>query len=108
MFQFLFPHQKEQPEAWLRASKEYMWLAWYDYSSVLVVSYELSDEDISQEGSVNDRSHLLSKSTSNGARKETIAGIAQWVRVGKGWEHVHGIWGRWDPRQYIPFTCAHH
>ena len=103
MFQFLFPHQKEHPQAWLRAAKEYMWLAWYDYSSVLVVSYELSDENIDQEVSLEDRSPLLSMSASKCERKETITGIVQWIRVGKGWEHVHSIWGRWDPRQYIPF-----
>ncbi|OAG35842.1 hypothetical protein AYO21_09999 [Fonsecaea monophora] len=99
MFQFLFPYIKEHPEAFVQAARENLTVAWYDFSQIFVVSYEAGKVD---NGQLQDaRSALLSSGAPEHAGSETVTGFAQWQRVGTGWEHVHGIWGRWDPRLMI-------
>ena len=32
-------------------------------------------------------------------RKPRILGVAEWQRVGPGWEKLWGCWSAWDPRE---------
>lgn len=98
LFQVLFPHQRQHPEAFTRALEENLWLAWYDYKKSLVVSYVAHPELQVQHTSIpGEMDALLSRD-----KKEILTGIAEWERLGKGWEHVNGVWGWWDPRKISP------
>jgi len=99
LFQFKFPCQSQHPEVFAQAFRGNLWLSWYDYKKLLLVSYETSDGGPVQESSEHDS--LLSKGSSNVEAKEFITGIAEWERVGKGWEHLYGAWGWWDPRKKV-------
>jgi len=97
LFQVIFPRQQQYPEAFIQACRESLWLSWYDYKKVLMVSYEASDKGQQQES--GERDAPPSKGISNVKGKEVLTGIAEWERVGKGWENVYGVWGWWDPRK---------
>jgi hypothetical protein len=100
LFRVMFPHQPQHPEAFVQAFREGLWLAWYDYKKVLMVSYTVDNNQPGEEPSSPSREDarqpLLSK---KGGSKEIITGFAEWERAGRGWEHVHGVWGWWDPRK---------
>lgn len=99
LFQIMFPHEPEHPEAFVQAFQENIWISWYDYRQVWMVSYEASDGD--QQQPAGERDTLLSKGGESGTGKEILTGIAKWERAGKGWESVYGVWGWWDPRCVI-------
>jgi hypothetical protein len=94
LFHVFFPHQDEYPNGIFEAGMDNFWTAWFDYRLVHVISYEISDDNEQANG---ERTALL-PNAKNGRQKETITGMAQWERLGKGWEGVYGIWGWWDPR----------
>lgn len=71
LFQVMFPHQDEYPEDLVTTFRRSLREAWWDYSKVLMVSHE----------------------------EEKITGVAEWQRVGLGWEHVWSVLGWWDPRE---------
>ncbi len=109
LFQVMFPHQPEHPEDFVQALRENLWLAWYDYKKLLMISYvvDVPNHEGQEEPSSLPREDalvpLLSKKQSGakGAAKEIITGVAEWESVGKGWENVHGALGWWDPRMYL-------
>ena len=101
LFKVLFPFMAEHPDGLARSASETFWLGWFDYRMVHVVSYELSDDGD------DERSALLSRDT-KGGKREVITGLAQWERLGKGWEHVYGIWGWWDPRKTLTSQLRDH
>lgn len=102
LFQVMFPHQKEHPEAFVQALEEYLWLSWYDYKKLLMVSYHEASTEVQQQqrGQVSgERKPLLSTPKSNVNTNQVLTGVAAWERAGKGWESLYGVWGRWDPRK---------
>ena len=99
MFQVMFPHQQQYPDDFIQAMRDALWTGWYNYKSVLMVSYETSHEE--QLVVPSEQDPLLPKTIKARAPKEIITGLAEWERSRKGWEHVHGVWGWWDPRCII-------
>jgi hypothetical protein len=87
MFRILYPHQDEHPQAYRQDLTDRLWQAWYNFSVLLTVAYELVDR--------ND----LAGGDATSSQQELITGWAQWKRAGQGWEHVHGVLGKWDPRE---------
>ena len=99
MFQVMFPYQQQFPESFVQAMRDNLWLSWYDYRKILMVSYDTSNEvqlDVPSESDA-----LLPKIVKATAPKQRITGLAEWERVGKGWERLYGLWGWWDPRRII-------
>jgi hypothetical protein len=101
LFQVMFPHQKEYPDAFIQAMEESLWLSWYDYSKTLVVSYcdAPTEEQQRQEQTSTERIPLLSTKESNVNVHQVVTGVADWKREGRGWESLYGVRGRWDPRK---------
>ena len=94
LFQHMFPHREQYPQDFMRALRENLLLSWWDYQKVLTVSYEVRSDN--GRGGTNERQKLL-----HAGGREEITGLAEWERVGKGWQEVHGIWGWWDPSESI-------
>ncbi|EXJ59771.1 hypothetical protein A1O7_03918 [Cladophialophora yegresii CBS 114405] len=109
LFRVLFPHQQEHPGDFERALRESLWLSWYDFRKVLMVSYSYSSGDApgqKDEGSLSTGEEKTSLLRSPGG--ETITGMAEWERVvhgtaraGFGACHVNGFLGWWDPRRLM-------
>lgn len=101
LFQVMFPHQKKHPHAFTQAMEESLWISWYDYSKMLVVSYydPPTEEQQRQEQVSTERMPLLSTKQSNVNAQQVVTGVAEWKREGAGWESLYGVWGRWDPRR---------
>lgn len=109
LFQVMFPHQSQYPEAFVQAFEEYLWLSWYDYKRCLLVSYHETSTDVDQGHQLGETEDgrrggeaepLLPPKTRSIARKnEVLTGVAELERVGSGWEHVYGIWERLGPRK---------
>jgi hypothetical protein len=76
---YFFPQRQQYPDEYVRAWYQKVLKCWWDYSRVFVVSYDEA-----------------------GRGAEVITGVAEWQRVGDGWE---GLWGsgRWDP-SVCPFA----
>ena len=71
----LHPYRSQYPQDYLAYWRRKCWERWWDYSRVFVVSFE-------QDGK---------------GGKEVLTGVAEWQKVGLGWERIWGLWGRWDP-----------
>ncbi|OAP60363.1 hypothetical protein AYL99_05365 [Fonsecaea erecta] len=97
LFRLLFPHSEQHPDDFVEAARERLSLAWYDFGQILMVSYQASPGDMGQDQ--DEGSALLASGAPKQIGSEMVTGFALWERVGKGWEHVHGAWGRWDPRE---------
>ncbi|RMZ88722.1 hypothetical protein DV736_g4055, partial [Chaetothyriales sp. CBS 134916] len=102
LFQVIFPHQHEYWSDFERAIRDNLWLAWYDYRKVLMVSYSDSDDDHGDAAN-DEETALLRPPTST---RERITGVAEWERIGRGWEWVHGAWAAWDPRLLVKPVLA--
>ncbi|KIW89880.1 uncharacterized protein Z519_09309 [Cladophialophora bantiana CBS 173.52] len=110
LFQVMFPFQHQHPEDFERALRESLWLSWYDYRKVLMVSYEVEGDGIGTASQydryADERQALIPSSRPTGkstvrGEGQTITGIAEWERAGERSFRVHGLWGRWDPRLLI-------
>jgi hypothetical protein len=124
LFQVLFPFQREHPGDFERALRESLWLSWYDYGKVLMVSYSNDAAAAAASGPESENTALLSSSTGKkmpslslrpSDRKEggTVTGMAEWERVVHGIPsagaracHMNGFLGWWDPRKFQTITCA--
>ena len=93
LFQVMFPNQKQYPEDFVDAFRTRLRESWWDYSRVLMVSYT----------TIASNNNTAPPSETNNAvtEAEVITGMAEWERVGTGWEKVWNAWGRWDPRHLI-------
>ena len=99
LLQVMFPYQSQYPGAYVQAVEEYLWCCWYDYSKCLFVSYdETSTDDQQHEEGPGEEQQLLLRKTTPLVKHDILTGVAEVERVGKGWEHVYGLWGRLDPR----------
>ncbi|KIX00817.1 uncharacterized protein Z518_09882 [Rhinocladiella mackenziei CBS 650.93] len=106
LFQVMFPHQSQYPEAFVQAFEEYLWLSWYDYKRRLLVSYQETSTDVNQGQQLGETEDvpgeaeplLLPKAKSIVRKNEVLTGVAELERVGSGWAHVYGIWEKLDPR----------
>ncbi|KAK5943159.1 hypothetical protein PMZ80_004165 [Knufia obscura] len=94
LFQVMFPHQDQYPEDLVTAFRRSLRRAWWDYSKILMVSYETPSSD-----PTNDETRAIT--TTRNGQKEVITGMIEWQRVGLGWEHVWNLRGWWDPRRLI-------
>lgn len=92
LFRTMFPHQDSFPEDLVTTFRRKLRESWWDYSKVLMVSYEPASLDVTDPG---DEKHGLITTRHN--QKEIITGVAEWQRVGLGWERVWNLWGWWDP-----------
>ena len=90
LFQVMFPHQDEYPEDLVTAFRRTLKVSWWDYSKVLMVSYE-------QDGPSNPEKALV---TTRNSHEEVITGFVEWQRAGVGWESVWNI-SAWDPRECL-------
>lgn len=100
LFNVKFPYRREHPEDYVQALEEHLWLSWYDYRTILNVSYvETETAEVQQDyhRTEEETEHLLRQRYAVGATT-SIVGFAEWKREGDGWESLYGIWGRWDPR----------
>lgn len=102
LLQVMFPYQSQYPQAYVQAVEEYLWCCWYDYSKRLFVSYyESPTDDQQDEEGPGDEQQLLLRNTRPLVRhNQVLTGVAEMERVGKGWEHIYGVWGRLDPRMF--------
>ncbi|KAK6373890.1 hypothetical protein LTS17_007859 [Exophiala oligosperma] len=106
LFKVLFPRMDEYPGEFARALEEHLWLAWYDYSKIMMVSYRQDSHDVPEEqtplllgsGGSNDKRTAAGDAATTKNSQIIITGTSEWQRNGQGWEHLHGAWGRWDPR----------
>ncbi|KIY00947.1 uncharacterized protein Z520_03613 [Fonsecaea multimorphosa CBS 102226] len=105
LFRFLFPYVDEHPEAFVQAARENLSVAWWDFGQILMVSYKASQGSPGQ-GQDERTALLASEAAKQDTESLTLTGFAQWERMGKGWEHLHGIWGWWDPRLLIKPTVS--
>jgi hypothetical protein len=101
LFQVMFPSQSQYPQAYVQALEEYLWCCWYDYSKCLFVSYceDPTEDQPLEEGPGDEQQLLLRKTTPLVKHNQVLTGVAELERVGKGWEHVHGVRGKLDPRK---------
>ena len=100
MFQAIFPFQQQHPGHFERAVRDNLWLAWYDYRKVLMVSYEDKAGGGTRIERPADEQQALIPPVE--WRRQTITGMAEWERAGRGSFHINGLWGRWDPRKSNP------
>jgi len=95
LFQIMFPHQDAYPEDFVTAFRRKLLESWWDYSKVLMVSYETQTSKVED---LDDVKRALV--TTRGGEKEVITGMIEWQRAGLGWEHVWNLWGWWDPSKF--------
>jgi len=95
LFQIMFPHQDIYSEDFVTAFRRKLREGWWDYSKVLMVSYETQTSRVED---LDDEKRALV--TTRGGEKEVITGMIEWQRVGLGWEHVWNLWGWWDPSKF--------
>lgn len=93
LFQVLFPHQDLYPEDLVTALRRSLRVSWWDYSKVLMVSYE--EKPSGKAIKENDEEQHIT--VCRGEQDEIITGLCEWQRIGVGWESVWNLWGRWDP-----------
>lgn len=94
LFQVMFPYQHQYPDDLVKAFRRGLEADWWDYSKVLMVSYEV--QSLEDEDANNERQDLTMRRNN---QKEVITGMIEWQRVGLGWEHVWNVLGWWDPRK---------
>jgi len=92
LFQIMFPYQDEFPGDLVTAFRRKLRESWWDFSKVLMVSYEIQTSNAEDPDAENHRLVITRK-----VQKEVITGMVEWQRVGLGWEHVWNLWGWWDP-----------
>ncbi|MCJ1286153.1 hypothetical protein MMC26_005498 [Xylographa opegraphella] len=80
----MHPYRAQHHQDYLAYWRRKCWVRWCDYSRVFAVSFE-------QDGNEG---------------KEVLTGVAEWQRVGLGWERVWGVWGTWDPRLLLRWTMT--
>lgn len=97
LFRIMFPYQDEFPDDLVTAFRRKLRESWWDYSKVLMVSYETHTSNAENP---DDEKHLLV--TTRKGQKEVITGMVEWQRIGLGWEHVWNLWGLWDPSKSLP------
>lgn len=97
LFQVLFPYQDQYPEDLVTALRRNLQVSWWNYSKILMVSYE--DKQSSNIEDLDDEEQHIS--VHRGGKKEIITGLCEWERVGLGWESVWNLWGWWDPSKLI-------
>lgn len=102
LFQIMFPHQDEHPEDLVTAFRRSLRVAWWDYSKVLMLSYENAKDDVE---TLDDEYHQLL--TKRNGQNEIVTGFVEWQRVGLGWEHVWNVLGWWDPRKLSRYQSLH-
>lgn len=92
LFEVIFRHKDEYPDDMVTAFRRSIRVSWWDYSKVLMVSYEEIKAD-----EIEPQTHDLT--ITRHGRREVITGMSEWQRVGLGWNSVWNIWGWWDPRK---------
>ncbi|EGD93523.1 hypothetical protein TESG_01068 [Trichophyton tonsurans CBS 112818] len=99
----LHPLRREYPNDYLNYWRRKCWEKWWNYSYVFVVSYIAQDEKPGEEdeASSDDRKDDRSAEEPSKPSREIITGVAQWHRMGPGWESVWKPLGKWDPRLMI-------
>ena len=80
MGQIMHPYRKAHPEDFLRYWRQNVTEWYWDYTHQIVVAYMI-------------------KPNGDGKDEEIMIGVADWIRHGKGWEDLWGIWGSWDVRK---------
>ena len=91
----MHPHRHEYPQDYADFWKRRVWENYWDYGHKLMVFYLDGGK---KESGVN---------SENGKVDEAglVVGIADWHRMGTGWEKVWGVWGWWDiSRVLSPFS----
>ncbi|KAM5497979.1 hypothetical protein McanMca71_006604 [Microsporum canis] len=93
----LHPYRQEYPVDYLNYWRRKCLEKWWNYSYVFIVSFIEQDQkpDEREDGRPDDRSDDKS------SVREVITGVAQWHRMGPGWEAIWKPLGRWDPRLLI-------
>lgn len=98
LFEVMFPYKDQHWNDFVKHWRRNLRVSWWDYSKVLMVSYEeVVPDEINAE-----QHHLL---TTRNGHHEIITGVAEWGRVGLGWQHVWNIWRWLDPRECTPVRC---
>lgn len=92
-FQIMFPNQKEYPEDLVTCFRRGMSAAWWDYSKVMLVSYQETSAAALEDLDEDQRRIVVYR---NG-KPEIITGLCEWKRIGLGWESVWRVLGWWDP-----------
>jgi predicted GNAT family acetyltransferase len=96
--QRIFPYRHQHYADFVRAWRFKCEERWWDYSRVFVVSTAtFSENDDYDEDSESEKSVAVAKSKGH----EVITGVAEWQRVGLGWERLWRSWGWWDPRRLV-------
>jgi len=90
--QFLVPHMHEHYQDFVGLLRRRIRESWWNYAKITYVSYEIVDD----EGEATERNPLVK----NGHGREVITGMAEWERIGEGWEKLWNI-NRWDPSKYM-------
>lgn len=100
LFQVMFPYQDRYPDDLVKAFRRGLEVDWWDYSKVLMVSYEVQSP--AGRDAEDERRGLITRRNN---RNEVITGMGEWQRVGLGWEHVWNVLGWWDPRKLLEHSC---
>ncbi|KAF3480395.1 uncharacterized protein GIQ15_05742 [Arthroderma uncinatum] len=109
----LHPYRQEYPDDYLNYWRRQCLEKWWDYSYIFVVSYleehfedpDKRDRDGDNPNTQEDVEKETREDMTNRkppqAKREVITGVAQWHRMGPGWEAIWKPAGKWDPRVYI-------
>jgi len=83
------PYREEYAEDYVAAWRRRVWQTWWDYSRIWMVSYEFEEIAVPTAG--------IGEKGGESKSKEVLIGVAEWQRVGLGWERLWGLAGWWDP-----------
>lgn len=87
----MHPHRHEYPQDYADFWKRRVWDNYWDYGHKLMVFFLDGGET---ESGVNGETGKVDEAG-------LVVGIADWHRMGTGWEKVWGVWGGWDISRFL-------
>ncbi|KAK2821780.1 hypothetical protein FQN49_007679 [Arthroderma sp. PD_2] len=100
----LHPYRQEYPDDYLNYWRQKCLEKWWDYSYIFVVSFledqEPDETDRDGKPTIQEEDGMNKKDAPR-PKREIITGVAQWHRMGSGWESIWKPAGKWDPRLFI-------
>lgn len=87
----MHPQRHLYPQDFVEFWRRRVWENYWDYSHKFVVFYldGKGEHDEEKEGT-----------------DDVLVGVADWQRMGRGWEGVWGAWGWWDISEWVFFSLA--
>lgn len=111
--QKIFPYRHQYYADFMRAWRFKCQERWWDYSRVFVVSTTTTTDDDGSSDEDSESDNEKGRAIARRKGREVVTGVAEWQRVGLGWERLWRCWGWWDPRRLVQpiiklFTGLHY